>query len=131
MRKMSWTIVAVCVLALSAGLVFAQIAPRVVANVPFPFYVGNTMLPAGHYEVYPSNDSAMDLVVRNVDTGKSVFMPVETRDLATLTSKSQLVFKKVNDKTYLTEIRPQMSDGFVTRLPHEKAANGAIPAAGE
>jgi hypothetical protein len=47
--------------------------------VPFAFYVGKAELPAGPCEVFPQNDGAFDLVIRNLNTGKAVVMPVISR----------------------------------------------------
>ncbi len=58
------------------------------------------------------DSTGFDLVIRNLDTGMSVVTPVWTRIVAIHPGKAELVFNKVDDKSYLTEVIPAVSDGF-------------------
>ncbi len=113
MRKLGWSLAAVLAMAFAASIVLAETTiNRVTANVPFSFYVDKTELPAGNYEVYQMNDNDLDLVIRNMDTGKSIVVPVLTRDIPKNSRKAELVFTKVNDKSYLTDVLPSVADGY-------------------
>ncbi len=116
MKKLGLFAVVALVLALCASAAFAQMqSSRVVANVPFTFYVGKTELPAGRYEVYPANQTAMDLVIRNLGSGKAIVMPVRTRIESSEFGNPELVFQRVDDKSYLSEVKPGAADGFELR----------------
>ncbi len=130
MKKFGWLVGAVLALALCAGAVFAQISVnRVTANVPFAFYVGKTELPAGRYEIYQPGDTALDLVIRNMETGRAILVPVLTQGIPNETGTAELVFKKVDDKPYLSEVLPRWSDGYELKGIHVKhtASTASLP----
>jgi len=123
MKRLGWFAVAASVLVLSAGAAFAQISvKRVTANVPFAFYVGKTELPAGHYEVYQPIDTASDLVILNLETGKRLLIPVVAGTESREFGKAELVFKKVDDRSYLWEVLPRWTDGYELAGIRVKAA---------
>ena len=113
MNKKIGIALALLVVALWAGCVYAQISPlAVVANVPFEFYVGDKQLPAGQYEVYPEGLGERVLVLRNMQTGVTVFAPISMRTGTVETVRAELVFDKADDKTYLSVVRPFEAEGF-------------------
>jgi hypothetical protein len=127
MKKHTRYIVAVFVLALCGGAAFAQMSPeRVVANVPFAFYVGKTELPAGQYEIYPESNEAFDLVIRNLSTGKVIVVPVLTWIKTGEADKAELVFNKVDDKSYLAEVHPAQFDGYELIGSPVKHSHGTV-----
>ena len=119
MKKHAWFVGVMFAVALFGCVAYAQMVPeRIVAYVPFAFYVGKTELPAGHYEVYPQNDQQFDLVMRNLNTGQALYLPVITRVGLPGNGKAELVFDKVDQKEFLSEVRPVIADGFeVGRVP--------------
>jgi hypothetical protein len=127
MKKHTWYVVAACALALCGGAAYAQMSPgRVVANVPFAFYVGRTELPAGQYEVFPENDAAFDLVIKNLSTGKAIVVQAISRIETGESNKAELVFNKVDDKSYLAEVRPAQSEGFELIAAPTKHSHGTM-----
>lgn len=114
MKRATGSVLFVLVLALGGIALFAQTSPaRLVADVPFAFLVAGTEMPAGNYEVAPETASSFDLVIRNLDTGKAVFAPVLTRIGVSENGKAELVFDKVGDRSYLSEVLPSTTEGFV------------------
>jgi len=126
MKKQIRYILVVFAFVLGCGAAFAQMVPeRVVATVPFAFYVGKTELPAGQYEVFPEGDTTFDLVIRNMSTGSSVLVPVLSRSESGVTDRAELVFKNVDDKSYLAEVRPAEMDSYeLASLPAKHAHGG-------
>ena len=121
MKKTIWCALAVFALAMSSGAAFAQMSiDKVVADIPFAFNVGNTELPAGQYEIYPQSNAGLDLVIRNVVTGKVLITPTVTRIEFKETARAELVFDKVSDKSYLAEVHPDVADGFLLKVASEK-----------
>ncbi len=129
MRKLGWLLLVVLALAIGAGMVFARTPMNMVnAKIPFSFYVGKTELPAGEYEVYQADDEAMDLVIRNLATGKAIVVPVLTRAISDHSGKPELVFEKVDDKSYLAKVFPAVVDGYeLTDLRIIRAASAKGP----
>ncbi len=126
MKKLGWLLVVVLAMALGAGMAFAQSSVnRVTAHVPFAFFVGKTELPAGYYEVYQPVDTALDLVIRNMDTGKAIVLPVMLMGKTNDDQKAELMFKKVDDRSYLWEIVPRWADGWEVAGLHVKNAPSA------
>jgi hypothetical protein len=101
-----------CLLA-SVGAVVANAqmrptAPRIQANVSFPFVVGDTTLPAGKYEISTVDATSSPNVfeLRSVNGRTSVVF--ETEDVQTPNdqpvSKTELVFKTIGNKHFLSQI---------------------------
>jgi len=113
LNKKIRNVLALLAVVLCAGSVFAHVSSQiVVANVPFEFYVGDSQLPAGQYEVYPDGIGELSLVIRNVRTGATVFAPIAMRTGVVEMMKAELVFDKTQDRTYLSVVRPLWADGL-------------------
>ena len=80
---------------------------RIEANVPFAFSVGDTTLPAGKYEIKMLDDRTPNLLIlRSADGDTSVIFGTENaqrRDNQPA-QKTELVFNKVGDKYFLSQI---------------------------
>lgn len=127
MNKKIRNVLALFAVALCAGSVFAQISPlRVEANVPFEFYVGDTQLPAGQYEVYPDGVGELSLVIRNMQTGATVLAPIAMRTGTVERVKAELVFDKAHDRTYLSVVRPLWADGLQLNAVHTKQSHVVV-----
>jgi hypothetical protein len=123
MKKTIWCVLGAFALTLISGAAFARsVQDTVVADIPFAFNIGNTELPAGQYEIYPQSDSGLNLVIRNLNTGRSIITPTVTRIESRGPAEPVLVFDKVNDKSYLAEVRPDVADGFLLKVVSQKHA---------
>jgi curli biogenesis system outer membrane secretion channel CsgG len=100
------------ILAVAAALVFTALAPAqshaqqvTQAKVPFAFQAGNTMMPAGEYQIQralPSTKAVQQ--IRRTDSSASTFVltnVVESRDKNT---HSRLIFHCYSNECFLSEI---------------------------
>lgn len=109
-RNLGKLFLALCLLTVGGGIVaHAQIdtSTTIDANVPFAFVVGNTTLPAGKYQIKGLDDltpGALELSAVKGHT-RVVF---ETENAQAnperLQSKSELVFNKVGDMYFLSQV---------------------------
>ena len=116
-------LVAVCLATwLAAVSAFGQAPLR--AKIPFQFTAGSKVLPAGEYEFrYDAASKAM--AVKGGANGPSATLLVRTRLAAamhTTPADSHIVFDKVGDKHFLSEVWIPGVDGFLLhpmKGPHE------------
>ena len=109
-RNLGKLFLTLCLLAVGGGVVAnAQIDTDnpIQANVPFAFAIGNTTLPAGKYEIRKIEDNSPSVLeVRSVNGRTKVVF--ETEDAQTradqAASKTELVFDKVGDQYFLSQI---------------------------
>jgi hypothetical protein len=81
----------------------AKAEQAVAAQIPFPFHVGDSALPAGSY-IVDTGPAAGVLRVRS-DDGKSTVMILATRrQSATIPEQSKLVFHKYGDDYFLSQV---------------------------
>ncbi len=90
----------------------AQMEPLVKAKVPFAFRVGDTQLTPGTYEAFVEGIGADTITVRNLATGKAAFALTETR-LSERPGPATIVFDKMGNDRYLSEIHPAGDDGYL------------------
>ena len=86
-------------------------------NIPFKFMVAKKEMPAGKYEVLKTARQEARLVLRNVETKTSIFVPIIER-LAELDPSqkhgARAVFDVVGDQRYLSEFWPgDNDDGYL------------------
>lgn len=75
------------------------------ANVPHPFVVGDTTLPAGKYTVKSAGvDESNALEIRSADGGTAVFALTENTLADRVPSQSELVFDKIGDQYFLSQV---------------------------
>ncbi len=109
MRYVSKLFLALC-LALGVGAVAAdaQIASDVTleADIPQPFVVEKTTLPAGKYTIRAADDYGDPnvLVIRSANGHSAVVFEAEGTQPRRVPGKSELVFDKVGDTYFLSQI---------------------------
>jgi len=106
--------------AITFGVSVAHAETEVVSNVPFAFKVGKATLPAGEYTL---RTNGADLTVQLTPAhGKSVVALAETRLGAPKRplDEGRLVFDKLGDTYYLSELWAPGDDGFLLHLTKEK-----------
>ncbi len=123
-------------IAVAAGLVAllvtvfgsAQAAPSIVVKVPFQFMVNNATLPAGEYNFIRSNDEQSFQIV-STNKGPSAAVLVLTRlgkEIHVTPEDAHVVFDKVGDTYFLSEVWLPRMDGFLLRATKEKHEHRSI-----
>ena len=121
----SLAVTALFVLAASAiGLAQEQTA---MFKVGFPFVVEGKTMPAGDYEIRVSEDRTI-LTLLGEPKGKGVFFGAITRLAAQGTAEgdTRVIFDKVGDTCYLSEVWLPGEDGFLIYAAKEKHSHQAI-----
>jgi|HubBroStandDraft_2_1064218.scaffolds.fasta_scaffold71387_2 hypothetical protein len=90
---------------------------RIVANVPFNFYVGEKAMAAGTYQVQPGS-SSMDLL-QNLDTDAAVFVIKAIRVQDANQRYPKLVFERCGNQYFLSQIWDGASDTGI-QLPRSR-----------
>jgi hypothetical protein len=84
----------------------AQVTETIQFKTAFPFTVGDTTLPAGHYTIRPANDGT-DLSVLEISNGmRSALLLVEPESPRNINQpvKDEVVFNKYGDRYVLSDI---------------------------
>ncbi len=107
---------------LCATIASAQLADISRVKVPFPFVAGKTTLPAGEYSFLRTPE---DLAVRIIGQGKApaAALTVITRlagEMHTTPNDAHVVFDKVGDTYFLSELWFPGVDGFLLHETKEK-----------
>jgi hypothetical protein len=106
MKKMLLIVVASLIAVAGSSHAQAQVSETVViADIPFAFMVRDTMLPAGQYTVkrFDSiNPNAME--IRSADGAKRLVFIVGSAQAVTPPDHTKLVFDRVGDHYFLSEI---------------------------
>jgi hypothetical protein len=75
------------------------------ANIPHPFIINNTTLPAGKYVVKTVDDNELTVLeIRSADDRTAVIFETITAQANQPMSRSELVFNKVGDKYFLSQV---------------------------
>lgn len=101
---------------LGSGKAFAQ-DHAVRARIPFDFIVGNTVLPAGSYEITPVISDGIE--IRNSDAGKAI-ESIAYSDSTQHANGAVLVFNQQDSHYFLCEILGGASGGLNVALPESK-----------
>lgn len=82
----------------------AQIDNGVNFTAPFPFYAGNTELPAGHYKVTQPDINSQLLLVQSSDDMHAAFVEFIPTQSAQGHRQSDVTFQKYGDTDYLNRV---------------------------
>ena len=82
----------------------AQIDNGVDFTTSFPFYAGDTKLPAGHYKVTQPDANADLLLVESINGAHSVFVEFAPTRSAQPHRQSDVTFQKYGDADYLNRV---------------------------
>ena len=86
-------------------LALAQVVDKIVADIPFGFMVRDTTLPAGQYTIKrldSVNPNAME--IRSADGVERLVFLVGSAEAVTPPDQTKLVFDRVGDQYFLSEI---------------------------
>ncbi len=115
--------IAFLVVFLSGSIAFTG---SLVAKIDFPFKAAGKELPAGKYMIKLMDVG--DLEIMNLDTGKAIACSYLTRLASRDDGKALLVFDKVGDQYYLSEIFEADIDGFALKGVEQKHTHVKVPA---
>jgi hypothetical protein len=83
----------------------AQVTDTIVADIPFDFTVRDTTLPAGHYTLSRTDPSKPGImVIRAADGHGKMLFVVESAQVNKEPKKTELIFDRVEDQYFLSEI---------------------------
>ncbi|HYK91952.1 MAG TPA: hypothetical protein VE398_24510 [Acidobacteriota bacterium] len=117
--------VALLVFGLGTTLVFAD---QMVVNVQFPFKAVGTDFPSGTYRIETSNTEEIHAItIRNLATGEAKIVPFLTR--LSERETPAVVFDKVGDQYYLSEIYMTGLDGFYIKAAPGTHTHVKVPQA--
>jgi hypothetical protein len=105
---------------ITAGVSAAYAQTAAIADVPFAFRVGSASFEPGKYELRPG-DNLMTMMIVPVK-GREAVASVITRlgEPEPPISEGRLVFDKVGDLSYLSEVWIPGSDGYLLHSTKEK-----------
>jgi hypothetical protein len=81
-------------------------------QIPFSFIANGKELPAGKYLIAQQEQEPKIILIRSEKGTDSVLLPVLTRLSALESSEPRVVFDKVGEKRYLSQIYLPRVDGF-------------------
>ena len=94
---------------LATASVFAEMTPRMTAQIPFGFHVGNSMLPAGEYTVHTEPGAGL-VRLRSADSKSSVTILANAVQTLSTQRDSKLIFTRYGDDYFLSRIWRAGSD---------------------
>lgn len=106
----------------------AQIIGGLEANIPFPFYAGNTKLPAGEYRIQVLDNSDLTLMeISRVDGTVSALFQIQAAESDSQPAKSELIFNKYGDRYFLAKFfdEDNRHGSQVTESRYEKEVSQA------
>ena len=105
---------------------YGQMGPGPIsAKIPFDFIAAGAQLPAGTYEFVPASNYET-ILIRNMDTRKTVELPVLTRLGNGGTGDARLTFDVIGDKSVLETMQPAMDDGYLFSSAKEKHTHKVV-----
>jgi hypothetical protein len=114
---------------LSAMPLVAQMDNGVDFTTSFPFYAGDTQLPAGHYKVTQPDVNEDLLLVTSLNGGThSVFVQFEPTQSARAHPQSDITFKKIGDTDYLNRVWIEGQNYGIKIAPSKEETEAAAAA---
>lgn len=114
-------VITTCLIVATASIgAYAQTSgTEIVVTVKFAFVVGERTLPAGSYRIAARTGSPAGLAIQAVEGKENAIVPVLTRLARRHGSAegpgSNLVFDKVGDQMFLSEVWLPERDGYLVR----------------
>lgn len=100
-------------------------------NVPHKFMANDKEMPAGKYEFVRSGADPYRLVLRNRDTGASMYLKVVERLAQTGSSDApgRVVFNSVGDRLFLSEFWPSGNqEGYLVQVTKKEHKHETLKA---
>jgi hypothetical protein len=112
-------LVVMLVVTLVAGTAVAYAQEAITINPPFAFKAGATTYQAGKYELSITNEQTI-LMVNGPKAGSSVAVVTRLSDAEPPATEGKVIFDKVGDLYYLSEVWIPGFDGFLVNAIKEK-----------
>ncbi len=122
--KIAVTIGLVALLTTVFGL--AQTVQSLRANIPFQFIVGGKALPAGEYNFIRNEGSFQVVSVKKGPSAVALVITMLGGEIHTTPQDAHIVFDKVGDSYFLSEIWIPQMDGFLLNATKEKHEHRTI-----
>jgi hypothetical protein len=97
-------------------------------NVPMAFNISGKVLPAGNYVFSPTNGSKSITVAGVKDSATALVLTRLATEIHTTPKDSHIVFDKIGEDYFLSEIWIAGSDGFVLRTTEESHTHKVLNA---
>jgi hypothetical protein len=120
--------VSAAVLTLAAGTAFS--AGIMAVDIPFSFVVNDKEIPAGRYEIQPTGNHENRLVLRSAGGGGAFVLTVIERLADTGAKEPQVVFDRVENKNYLSEVHIPGGDGFLVGIAKARETHVVVKGRG-
>ena len=104
--------VAVAVLGLVATVALAQEPGTITFEIPYAFLVNGKEMPAGGYDLKVQRNSAAVLILVSLQTKERIYVQSLTRLADMGGAEPRIVFDKVENTYYLSEVHIPGIDGF-------------------
>lgn len=125
-------VLTICILAAGMSLAMAQSGSAISFAVGFPFKIGDVDCAPGQYRLVYEGKGARHLVVYNLTNNRSHFVRFTTR--LSEREDSGVVFDRIGDSRFLSEVYMNGSDGFqlsVTSAAHSHENQTVEPSANQ
>jgi len=119
-NRAAGTVAAAALAVMLSGAAPALAQDQVTANVPFPFMVGKTVMPAGVYVVSGGEDPAL-LAIASRDGSTFAFVLTVADASSGAVQQPQLVFRRIGDEYRLARI--VMGDDLTRAIPASEEAS--------
>ena len=107
-------------LAASTAPAYAQVAAKF--DIPFPFVAGGKTMPAGTYDISESSPALLTIRSSADPKAEAALVPItRLAQVAAPLTQTEVIFDKVDNGSYLSEIWMAGEDGFLvyaTKGPH-------------
>jgi len=111
----------------TALLSVAQDGPTLIADIPFSFMAGGKTLPAGQYQ-FAEGSLGKEMVIRGQNVKADVFAPVVTRLGERPGDQAEVVFDKVDNTYYFSEVHVPGMDGYLFQGASGKHTHARVKA---
>lgn len=125
MTKATKALAVLCVVA-CVGLVQAA-SPQLRAEIPFKFFVAGQEMPAGTYH-FAEKAGVGAVTLTDSQTKKTMIIPIITSISSPVGEESAVVFDKVGDQYYLSELHIPGADGFLFEGARAQHTHVSVPA---
>ena len=111
----------------TALLSVAQDGPTLIADIPFSFMAGGKTLPAGQYQ-FAEGSLGKEMVIHGQNVKADVFAPVVTRLGERPGDQAEVVFDKVDNTYYFSEVHVPGMDGYLFQGASGKHTHARVKA---
>ena len=132
-RRLIVSVAVLCLVIAASLSAYAQGRPKtLIAEIGFPFTVGDKSFAAGSYRIELVNAKPAVLMIRPAAGGEDTRIPIITRLAQANRAKGEtevsLVFDTVGNEKFLSEVWLPAQDGFLVRGTSEEHEHSIVKA---